>query len=80
MKRRVALDWRKYVAKSDAMSNEAYKQKIESLKLAFVKATINADNNLMNLEVEAPLLPKEEKTDLTAILQINVKEEIENVK
>ena len=80
LKRRVALDWHKYVAKSDAMSNEAYKQKIESLKLAFVKATINADNNLMDLEVEAPLLPKEEKTDLTAILQITVKEEIENVK
>jgi hypothetical protein len=80
LKRRVALDWRNYVAKADTMSNETFKRKIESLKLAFVKATINADNNLMDLEVEAPLQPKEEKTDLSAILQINVKVELENVK
>lgn len=80
LKRRVALDWRNYVAKADTMSNESFKRKIESLKLAFVKATINADNNLMDLEVEAPLQPKEEKTDLSAILQINVKVEIESVK
>jgi hypothetical protein len=76
----VALDWRNYVAKADTMSNETFKRKIESLKLAFVKATINADNNLMDLEVEAPLQPKEEKTDLSAILQINVKVELESVK
>lgn len=80
LKRRVALDWRNYVAKADTMSNETFKRKIESLKLAFVKATINADNNLMDLEVEAPLQPKEEKTDLSAILQINVKVELESVK
>ena len=80
LKRRVALDWRNYVAKADTMSNETFKRKIESLKLAFVKATINADNNLMDLEVEAPLQPKEEKTDLSAILQINVKVKLENVK
>ena len=80
LKRRVALDWRNYVAKADTMSNETFKRKLESLKLAFVKATINADNNLMDLEVEAPLQPKEEKTDLSAILQINVKVELENVK
>lgn len=80
LKRRVALDWRNYVAKADTMSNETFKRKIESLKLAFVKATINADNNLMDLEVEAPLQPKEEKTDLSAILQINVKVELEDVK
>lgn len=80
LKRRVALDWRNYVAKADTMSNETFKRKIESLKLAFVKATINADNNLMDLEVEAPLQPKEEKTDLSAILQINVKVELEGVK
>ncbi len=80
LKRRVALDWRNYVAKADTMSNETFKRKLESLKLAFVKATINADNNLMDLEVEAPLQPKEEKTDLSAILQINVKVELESVK
>lgn len=80
LKRRVALDWRNYVAKADTMSNETFKRKLESLKLVFVKATINADNNLMDLEVEAPLQPKEEKTDLSAILQINVKVELENVK
>ena len=80
LKRRVALDWRNYVAKADTMSNETFKRKLESLKLAFVKATINADNNLMDLEVEAPLQPKEEKTDLSAILQINVKVKLENVK
>ena len=80
LKRRVALDWRNYVAIADTMSNETFKRKLESLKLAFVKATINADNNLMDLEVEAPLQPKEEKTDLSAILQINVKVELENVK
>lgn len=80
LKRRVALDWRNYVAKADTMNNETFKRKLESLKLAFVKATINADNNLMDLEVEAPLQPKEEKTDLSAILQINVKVELENVK
>lgn len=80
LKRRVALDWRNYVAKADTMSNETFKRKLDSLKLAFVKATINADNNLMDLEVEAPLQPKEEKTDLSAILQINVKVELENVK
>jgi hypothetical protein len=80
LKRRVALDWRNYVAKADTMSNETFKRKLESLKLAFVKATINADNNLMDLEVEAPLQPKEEKTDLSAILQINVKVELDSVK
>lgn len=80
LKRRVALDWRNYVAKADTMSNETFKRKLESLKLVFVKATINADNNLMDLEVEAPLQPKEEKTDLSAILQINVKVELEDVK
>ena len=80
LKRRVALDWRNYVAKADTMSNETFKRKLESLKLAFVKATINADNNLMDLEVEAPLQPKEEKTDLSVILQINVKVELESVK
>jgi hypothetical protein len=80
LKRRVALDWRNYVAKADTMSNDTFKRKLESLKLAFVKATINADNNLMDLEVEAPLQPKEEKTDLSAILQINVKVELGSVK
>ena len=79
-KRRVALDWRKYIAKADGMSDEAFKQKVESLKLGFVKVTINADDNMMNLEIEVPLTPKEEKTDLQAILQRSVKIEIENVK
>ena len=35
---------------------------------------------MMDLEIEVPLTPKEEKTDLQAILQRSVKIEIENVK
>ena len=80
LKRRVSFDWHNYVARPDTMSQEAYEQKLETIQLAFVKATLNADDNMMDLSVEVPLQPKEVKSDLVAILQTNVKMDIATVK
>ena len=80
LKRRVSFDWHNYVAKPDTMSQEVYEQKLESIQLAFVKATINAEDNMMDLSVEVPLQPKEVKSDLAAILQTNVKMDTATVK
>lgn len=80
LKRRVVPDWRNYVARPDTMSNDDFERVMRSIKLAFVKATLHADDNMVDVAIDVPLRPKEQKDDLSFILQRNVKTAIKNVK
>lgn len=80
MKRRVNLKWRNYLSKPDTMDNETFKQLSQSIRLAFVKASIHPDDEQMEVSVELPLQPKDKKDELEAILQRNVKIVLSDVK
>ena len=80
LKRRVAFDWHNHVVKPDTMSEEVFNEKMKAVEIAFVKASIHADDDWVELNVEAPLIPKNIKPELNAILQRNVKLRLADVK
>ena len=80
LKRSAILNWHNYLKKPEAMSEEIFKNEVQAIRLAFVKASINADDNWMDVTLGIPLQPKEMKPELKAIMQTNVKIDISSVK